>query len=54
MSKKQLPNSTLAIFDHGTIEVKPLANAVSICALHPYGTSGTNQNTPLRKNSVKG
>ena len=41
--------STLAILDYGTISVKPLANVVSICALHPYGTSGINDNMPLRK-----
>jgi hypothetical protein len=46
--------STLAIFDYGIISTKPLANAVSICALHPYGTSGMNKNMPLRKNFREG
>jgi len=46
--------STLAIFDYGIISAKPLANAVSICALHPYDTSGMNENMPLRKNFREG
>lgn len=46
--------STLAILDYGTISIKPLANAVSICALHPYGTSGMNENMLLRKNFREG
>ncbi len=52
--KIHLTYSTLAIFDYGTIDAKPLANVVSICALHPYGTSGMNQNTPLRKKFREG
>ncbi|VAW31116.1 hypothetical protein MNBD_CHLOROFLEXI01-963, partial [hydrothermal vent metagenome] len=50
----EITDSILAILDYGTISAKPLANAVSICALHPYGTSGMNENMPLRKNFREG
>ena len=50
----QIDNSTLAIFNYGTIGTRSLANAISICAFYPYGTSDVHKNAPLRKKFREG